>query len=243
MSEQGVLTYGDRRIPYLIEVDPDRNTRVAIHVEPDGRVIVEAPPEADRPSIHSAVVKRARWIATHVAAAEDRQRHIIAREYVSGEQVLYLGRRYVLKVTQSDAGSPRVRLKGNRLEVTRKDISREAVRAAVRAWYRVHARDFFDRRIGELSVSLPWVKERPPFRLLEMTKQWGSCSPKGEIILNPHLIKAPRPCVDYVLIHEMAHLKHHDHSQEFFALLDREIAEWRSVKKRLDRLVDVVTNE
>ena len=243
MSEQGVLTYGDRRIPYLIEVDPDRNTRVAIHVEPDGRVIVEAPPEADRPSIHSAVVKRARWIATHVAAAEDRQRHMIAREYVSGEQVLYLGRRYVLKVTQSDAGSPRVRLKGNRLEVTRKDISREAVRAAVRAWYRVHARDFFDRRIGELSVSLPWVKERPPFRLLEMTKQWGSCSPKGEIILNPHLIKAPRPCVDYVLIHEMAHLKHHDHSQEFFAVLDREIAEWRGVKKRLDRLVDVVTNE
>lgn len=243
MSEQGVLTYGDRRIPYLIEVDPDRNTRVAIHVEPDGTVIVEAPPEADRPSIHSAVVKRARWIATHVAAAEDRQRHMIAREYVSGEQVLYLGRRYVLKVTQSDAGSPRVRLKGNRLEVTRKDISREAVRAAVRAWYRVHARDFFDRRIGELSVSLPWVKERPPFRLLEMTKQWGSCSPKGEIILNPHLIKAPRPCVDYVLIHEMAHLKHHDHSQEFFAVLDREIAEWRGVKKRLDRLVDVVTNE
>ena len=243
MSEQGVLTYGDRRIPYLIEVDPDRNTRVAIHVEPDGRVIVEAPPEADRPSIHSAVVKRARWIATHVAAAEDRQRHMIAREYVSGEQVLYLGRRYVLKVTQSDAGSPRVRLKGNRLEVTRKDISREAVRAAVRALYRVHARDFFDRRIGELSFSLPWVKERPPFRLLEMTKQWGSCSPKGEIILNPHLIKAPRPCVDYVLIHEMAHLKHHDHSQEFFALLDREIAEWRGVKKRLDELVDVVTNE
>lgn len=243
MSNQGVLAYGDRRIPYLIEVDPDRSKRVAIHVEPDGRVIVEAPPEADKPSIHSAVVKRARWIATHVAAAEDRQRHMIAREYVSGEQVLYLGRRYVLKVTQSDQGSPSVRLKGNRLEVTLKDTTRDAVRAAVRAWYRVHARNFFDRRIGELSAGLPWVKERPPFRLLEMSKQWGSCSPKGEIILNPHLIKAPRPCVDYVLVHEMAHLKHHDHSPEFFALLDREIAEWRGVKKRLDDLVDVVTNE
>ncbi len=243
MSNQGVLTYGDRRIPYLIEVDPDRSKRVAIHVEPDGRVIVEAPAEADRPSIHSAVIKRARWIATHVAAAEDRQRHMIAREYVSGEQVLYLGRRYVLKVIQSDQGSPRVRLKGNRLEVTRKDTASEAVRAAVRAWYRVHARNFFDRRIGELSASLPWVKERPPFRLLEMSRQWGSCSPKGEIILNPHLIKAPRPCVDYVLVHEMAHLKHHDHSPEFFALLEREIAEWRGVKKRLDALVEVVTNE
>lgn len=243
MSNQGVLTYGDRRIPYLIEVDPDRSTRVAIHVEPDGRVIVEAPPQADKPSIHSAVVKRARWIATHVAAAEDRQRHMIAREYVSGEQVLYLGRRYVLKVTQSDQGSPSVRLKGNRLEVTRKDTTRDAVRAAVRAWYRVHARNFFDRKIGELSASLPWVKERPPFRLLETSRQWGSCSPKGEIILNPHLIKAPRPCVDYVLIHEMAHLKHHDHSPEFFALLGQEIPEWQRIKKQLDDLVDVVTNE
>jgi predicted metal-dependent hydrolase len=242
MSNQGVLTYGDRRIPYLIEVDPDRSKRVAIHVEPDGRVIVEAPPEADKPSIHSAVVKRARWIATHVAAAEDRQRHMIAREYVSGEQVLYLGRRYVLKVTQSDQGSPSVRLKGNRLEVTRKDTTRDAVRAAVRAWYRVHARNFFDRRIGELSASLPWVKERPPFRLLEMSRQWGSCSPKGEIILNPHLIKAPRPCVDYVLVHEMAHLKHHDHSPEFFALLRQEVPEWHSVKCQLDGLVELLFN-
>lgn len=243
MSDQGVLTYGDRRIPYLIEVDPDRSKRVAIHVEPDGRVIVEAPPEADKPSIHSAVVKRARWIVTHVVAAEDRRRHMIAREYVSGEQVLYLGRRYLLKVIQSDAEAPGVRLKGNRLEVTRKDISRDAVRAAVRAWYRVHARDFFDRRLGELSKSLPWMKERPPFRLLDMTRQWGSCSTKGEIILNPHLIKAPRPCVDYVLVHELAHLKHHDHSPEFFALLDRETPEWRTLKLRLDQLVDVVTNE
>lgn len=243
MSEQGMLTYGDRRIPYSIEVDPDRSKRVAIHVEPDGRVIVEAPPEADRPSIHSAVVKRARWIATHVAAAEDRQRHMIAREYVSGEQVLYLGRRYVLKVTQSDTGSPRVRLKGNRLEVTRKEVSRNVVRSAVRAWYRVHARDFFDRRIGELTASLPWVKERPPFRLLEMTRQWGSCSPKGEVILNPHLIKAPRLCVDYVLVHEMAHLKHHDHSAEFFALLEQQIPAWASVKRQLDDLVEVVMSD
>lgn len=243
MSEQGVLTYGDRRIPYLIEVDPDRSKRVAIHVEPDGRVIVEAPPHADIPTIHSAVVKRARWIATHVAAAAERQRHMIPREYISGEQILYLGRRYVLKVTQSDTGSPRVRLKGKRLEVTRKDISRNAVRAAVRGWYRVHARDYLDRRIGELSAVLPWVSQRPAFRLLEMTRQWGSCSPKGEIILNPHLIKAPRPCVDYVLVHELAHLKQHDHSAEFFALLDREIPEWRGVKTRLDQLVDVLTND
>lgn len=243
MSEQGVLTYGNRRIPYRIEVDPDRSKRVAIHVEPDGCVIVEAPPDADRPSIHSAVAKRARWIATHVAAAEDRQRHVIAREYVSGEQVLYLGRRYVLKVTQSDSGSPSVRLKGNRLEVTRRDTAREAVRAAVRAWYRVHARNFFDRRIGELNARLPWLKERPPFRLLEMSRQWGSCSPKGEIILNPYLIKAPRPCVDYVLVHELAHLKHHDHGPEFFALMAQELPEWHTLKRQLDGLVEILMND
>jgi len=243
MSEQGVLNYGDRRIPYLIEVDPDRSKRVAIHVEPDGRVIVEAPPGTDRPSIHSAVVKRARWIAAHVAAAHERQRHVIPREYISGEQILYLGRRYVLKVTQANETSSHVRLKGNRLEVTRKDISRDAVRAAVRAWYRVHARDYFDQRIGVWCKRLSWVKERPPFRLLEMTRQWGSCSPKGELILNPHLIKAPRPCIDYVLVHELAHLKHHDHSPEFFAALGQEVPDWQQVKRRLDELVELLTND
>ena len=73
-----------------------------------------------------------------------------------------------------------------------------------------------------------------------MSRQWGSCSPSGEIIINPHLVKSPRSCIDYVLIHELAHLRHHDHGPAFWKLIEAHAGEWRQTKKQLDRLVQVL---
>ena len=76
-----------------------------------------------------------------------------------------------------------------------------------------------------------------------MRKQWGSCSPKGVVSLNPHLVKAPRDCIDYVLVHELAHLKEHNHSKRFYGLLDRNMPDWKSRKGKLDGLADLLINE
>ncbi|WP_373636695.1 M48 family metallopeptidase [Yoonia sp. BS5-3] len=67
--------------------------------------------------------------------------------------------------------------------------------------------------------------------------------PAGEIILNPHLIKAPRACIDYVLVHELAHLKHHDHGTEFWRLIDAHAGDWRKAKHHLDGLVEVLLTD
>ncbi len=162
---------------------------------------------------------------------------------MSGEQIFYLGRRYVLKVIDAEGGLETVRLKGNRLEVVAKTRDQPKIRARVRAWYRVKGRDYIARRLKLMVPSLPWVEKEPPFRFLEMSRQWGSCTPKGEIILNPHLIKAPRQCIDYVLVHEMAHLKHHDHSSDFWAIIDTYAGEWRAAKRHLDGLVEVLLRD
>jgi len=95
----------------------------------------------------------------------------------------------------------------------------------------------------QISARLSWVESTPSFRLLEMSRQWGSCSPTGQIILNPHLVKAPRQAVDYVLIHELAHLIHHNHGPEFFRILDREVPEWTQHKQIPDGMVEQLTNE
>lgn len=76
-----------------------------------------------------------------------------------------------------------------------------------------------------------------------MKRQWGSCSPSGEIIINPHLIKAPRDAIEYVLIHELAHLKHHDHGADFWGLVDQHVPEWRKSKHQVDALVEVILGE
>jgi len=235
-----MLAYGENRIPYQVTYDENRRSRVAIHVNPDGTVAVDAPPGFSDESIKAAVQKRARWVVGHVSEARERYAHLRPREYVSGEQVLYLGRRYMLKVMSVDGKPGPARLRGNRLEVETATGSTDDIKGRLRAWYRVRGRDYLSRRIDALAKSLPWVNAPPSFRLLEMSRQWGSCSPSGEIIINPHLVKAPRNCIDYVLIHELAHLKHHDHGAEFWKLIDAHAGDWRSSKRYLDGLVEVL---
>ncbi|MEL7213679.1 MAG: SprT family zinc-dependent metalloprotease [Pseudomonadota bacterium] len=235
-----VLAYGDDRIPYQVNVDETRRSRVAIHVNPDGSVAVDAPPGFSDDNIKAAVQKRARWVVGHVSEARERYAHVRPKEYVSGEQVLYLGRRYMLKVIPVDGKPGPARLRGNRLEVQTANGAQDDVRGRLRAWYRVKGRDYLSRRIDGLTTTLPWVDTPPSFRLLEMSRQWGSCSPSGEIIINPHLVKAPRNCIDYVLIHEMAHLKHHDHGAEFWKLVDTHGGNWRRTKQSLDGLAELL---
>lgn len=235
------LIYGDERIPYVVQPDVKRTSRIAIHVDPDGSVNVDAPPEFSSDAIRKAVQKRARWICTHVADARQRHAMVRPREYVSGEQALYLGRRYVLKVMRTEGSPGPVKMRANRIEVQTRTGDPDDVRGRLRGWYRAKARDYFARRIDDLSAKLPWIDTPPPFRLLSMNRQWGSCSPAGEIILNPDLIKAPRPGIDYVLIHELAHLKHHDHGPEFWGLIDAHAGNWKPAKQLLDSCVELLS--
>jgi hypothetical protein len=243
MSKAFTLVYGVERIPYAVTLDPKRTTRIAIHVDPDGSVLVDAPPDFADDAVRRAVQKRARWVIEHVADARNRHAHVRPREYVSGEQVLYLGRRYMLKVIRVDAPPGVVRLNGAQLEVKTRTGDPDDIRGRVRAWYRIKARNYFAKQLAELAARMSWVDETPPFRMLDMTRQWGSCSPDGYVILNPGLIRAPRECIEYVLIHELSHLRHHDHGPEFWRLLARHVPDWQARKVRLDTMVEVLLRD
>lgn len=238
-----VLHYGDEHIPYAVRTNANRRERVEINVLPDGTVDVEAPLEATPDAITKAVQKRARWIVSHVSDARKRFAHVLPRQYVSGEQVLYQGRRYGLKVVAVDKAQRSIKLKGSLLIVATDNTSPFAVRATVRAWYRMKARDYFAQRIIATCKALPWVQDAPPFRLLEMSTQWGSCAVGGYVLLNPALVKAPRECIDYVIIHEVCHLREHNHSPAFFKLLSLAVPGWEATKLKLDQMAEVLLNE
>ena len=243
MKRVVVSGYGEDRIPYQVSYPDNRSSRVAIHVNPDGSVAVDAPHGFSDDSIKLAVQKRARWVVGHVSEAKSRYAHVRPREYVSGEQVLYLGRRYMLMVIPTDMSPAPALLRGNRLEFETAKGTEDDIRDPLRAWYRIRGRDYLSRRIDALVNRLPWVDAPLPFRLLEMSRQWGSCSLSGEVTINPHLVKAPRNCIDYVLIHELAHLKHHDHGQTFWKLIDAHAGDWRKAKHHLDGLVEVLLQD
>lgn len=235
------MAYGEEVITFSLRRQSFRTvSRVAIHVEPDGRVLVDAPSTAPLTAVLAAVKKRSRWISQHVGAAKARLTHVLPREYVSGESLHYLGRRYRLKVLVDATASAAARMRGAFIVVTVPHRQPTLVQSALDAWYRHRARELLADRLAAVAATLRWVRQIPPMRLQFMTVQWGSCSPAGRITLNPLLVKTPRECIDYVLLHELCHLLHHNHSPSFYRTLDRHMPNWRAVKERLDNMAEDV---
>ncbi|MBF0183887.1 MAG: M48 family metallopeptidase [Magnetococcales bacterium] len=238
------IVYGDDRIDFLVCVAPHRpKHKVAIHVCPDGSVQVDAPEGATEGEIRDAVRKQARWVLKHVSEARQQREHVLARHYVSGESHFYLGRRHLLKVTVAPDEQGRVKLLRGRLEVCCARDNPVLVKILLRAWYQERAKEYLQNRLAIHTDRLPWLAETPSWKLLPMQKQWGSCSPKGVISLNPHLVKAPRECVDYVLLHELCHLREHNHSERYYQLLGQWLPEWKLVKAKLDGMAELLLNE
>ena len=236
----GTVRYGERMICYDIVPKDGLRAKIRIHVHPNARVEVEAPSGTPPVAIRNAVLKRARWIDTQLADIEEMRRHVLAREYVSGEAHFYLGRRYQLKVVEDREAASVVQLKAGLLRVVLPHADTAEVRRRLNAWYRERADAYFRKRLGQLAHKAPWVEVLPTVKLMTMRRQWGSCSPSGSINLNPHLIRAPRECVDYVLLHEICHIREHNHSKEFYALLDKVQPGWRPIKLKLDSLAELL---
>ncbi len=249
-SQTHAVQYGDQRFQFLwrqheteaqIQQTANSTRKARIHVHPDGVVEVETPADATLAEVKGALLKRARWITRHLREIHARQADLHHRQYVSGESVFYLGRRYVLKVVK-DAGNRQVKMLRGQVRVVVPNTTRESVRKALYQWYRARAHEVFRRRIEAVGNALPWIKQVPSWSIREMQTQWGSCSPGGAILLNPHLVKTPTRCIDYVILHELCHLKEHNHSPRFYSLLDQAMPDWQKVKERLDGVSDMYLN-
>tara|TARA_R110000787_G_scaffold257795_2_gene362998 strand:- start:3917 stop:4324 length:408 start_codon:yes stop_codon:yes gene_type:complete len=93
------------------------------------------------------------------------------------------------------------------------------VKILINEWYKDRAELISRDGLKSLIYKDSWVENSPSFKLMVMKKQWGSCSTKGDLILNPHLVKAPKECIDYVLLHGLCHIAEHNHSERFWRLL------------------------
>lgn len=132
------------------------------------------------------------------------------------------------------------RMRGGHIAVRTAQREPALIRSALDAWYGMRAREVLAARLESVAASLKWVRTPPPLRLQPMKRQWGSCSPTGRLTLNPHLVKAPGECIDYVIVHELCHLKEHNHGLRFHRLLDAQMPGWRAVKERLDGLAEQI---
>jgi len=236
------VPYGDSIIRFNICYLPQKTKKISIHVYPNGAVQVDSPKDTTLIDIKKAVLKRARWICKHLHQVNTNKENILHHQYMSGESHLYMGRRYKLKIIKVTRMEPSVKLFRGCIEIRAKDKSSISIKNQLTEWYRERAKTIFDKRVSAVAENTVWMKDSPKWKLIAMTKQWGSCSPKGIISLNPHLIKAPRECIDYVILHEMCHLKEHNHSPRYYRLLSQSLPDWKAVKSRLDGMSELLLN-
>lgn len=232
------ILYGDQRIAFTVRFRPVKSLRVRIHVEADGRVNVDAPEGAPLEAVIAAVRERARWICLRLQQEHARSGDRVSRQYVTGEVCFYIGRRYFLKVIRGAPSGVRL-LRGN-LEVKTLSGDGVSVKALLDIWFRQRATEIFAQRLLACVACHPEFHGVPDFRLWAMRKRWGSCTPAGKLVLNPQLVKAPASCIDYVLMHELCHLKIHHHGRQFHERLDSLMPDWRQRKQTLDNLAETL---
>lgn len=221
-----------RQFTYRIILS-ERKT-LGISVTPELEIIVRAPVNASKDRIREIVKRKARWIEKQRIHFEAFHPRTKLRKYIGGETHLYLGRSYKLKVNKGLQNV--VKLKNGEILITVKNNT--TAKQVLTNWYRSQA----ETKFGELMVPIirsfrKYNVEPSEIKLKAMAKRWGSCTPNGRILLNPELIKAPRICIEYVLIHEMCHLVHHRHTKKFYELQKREMPDWEKWKAKLERLL------
>lgn len=198
---------------------------------PDGWVRIAAPESMPEDAIKRALIRRLPWVRRQ-------QREITAaprqspREMLAGESHYVLGRRYRLRVEES-TGATTVRRRGHALVLeARPDTSLNARLTALDAFYRATLRE----RVDELLAV--WTDQMGvgpvDYRLLRMRTRWGTAdAARRRITLNPELAKQPVDCVEYVVVHELAHLFEHTHGERFTALMDQYLPDWRNRRDKL----------
>ena len=216
------------------ELQFQQRKTLGITVRPDTNVLVRAPLDADLESIRKKVRKRASWIIKQQSYFNQFLPRPVPKRFVSGESHLYMGRQYLLEVKIGRNES--VKYSGAYITVVAKKDDR--VEYLLSEWYRVHA----ERKFAQ--ISKPIIEEFEKYDvkpagifIKRMETSWGRYTSDGKVFLNPELIKAPRGCIEYVIIHELCHLVHPNHSQKFYQLLSKEMPQWTRWKERLEKFL------
>jgi predicted metal-dependent hydrolase len=235
--ERSQVQWGLTTIPYEIR-RRERRATVSIAVEPSGEVVLTAPPTAAVEKLDRLILTRAPWIVAKLRRRSDLP-PAPAREFVSGETFLYLGRQHRLRIEPDSPQIGPLTLEHGWLRLRLPRLLEEQhrpayARAALLDWYTRKAQTRLPERLAlwakKLDVPLPRLLIREP------RKRWGSCHPSGIVRLNWRIIQAPLRLVDYVVAHELCHLLHEGHGRAFWATLGRAMPDYEARRSRLVEL-------
>ena len=215
-----------------------RRRTISISISPDNGVVVKAPYLTPAGTIKRFVNDKSEWIKKILAGFKSLKRIDNVKGYSDGDSILLFGRDFRLKLYQSDRYSIRIG-SGDTIEAGYvKNSNPLIIRAMLEGWFKYIAQDKIRQKFREILVRYDNYRFRPGDLVVRtMKKRWGSCSTKGKIAISYDLVRLDEAYTEYVILHELCHLKHHNHGADFYRLLSEVYPDWKKVREGLKKYI------
>ena len=228
-----IVNHGDKTIEFELERKDVKN--INLRVKPDLRILVSANERVPIHYIENYIKDKSPWILEKIQHFEKTRNTNALREFVSGETVRYLGKQYRLRVEQTDKEEAKF-FQGYVYLYVRDKNNYNRKKRLFDQWIKQKADHTFNESLERM---YPKIKKygiaKPVIVIRAMKTRWGSCSrEKNKITLNFELIKAPKYCIDYIVLHELIHFRYRNHNQEFYNFLTALMPDWKQRKSLLD---------
>ena len=210
-----------------------KNLHLSVH-PPTGRVRISAPKHMKLDTIRVFAVSKVGWIKKHQTKIRSQERET-ARDFVTRESHYFMGKRYLLRVIDSES-TPRVILKHDIIEMYVRPGSGIGKRKEILdTWYRQQLKELLPKYLAK------WEKiikvNVGEIGIKRMKTRWGTCNREaGRIWLNLEIANKPPECLEYILVHEMVHLLERRHNEIFVTYMDRFLPKWRAIREELNQL-------
>jgi predicted metal-dependent hydrolase len=210
---------------------------LGISVLPDSTVIVRVPYRTSLKTINRIVQEKAAWIIKHRDSYSNQDKSKLIRLYSDGEKHLFRGNESVLKIEKSFKNFIRFKEGVIELGLDNKDDP-GAVKRLLYSGYKDEAMAVFPMILSSVMKKYEDQSFKPSGLIIRsMKRRWGSCSNKGLITLSTELIKLPDLLIEYVILHELCHLKHHNHGAGYYKLLSDLFPDWKVIRKELRKFI------
>jgi len=225
--EQRTALLSGKHITYTLKRSGKRRS-IGLRIDDRG-LTISAPLRASEKWLHSVLQDKANWVVEKLDGWQARKPAAIF--WRDGETIDYLGELLVLRVAQSLFASP-LQLRGKELWVFVADAGETAhIEKMVSRWYQSEAQILFEQRAAHYAQRLD-VSPRA-IKLSSAKAQWGSCTASGTVRLNEQLVKLPQRLIDYVVVHELAHLRELNHSAAFWGIVESVCPDYTSLRSEL----------
>jgi len=223
------IKINNQTLEYTI-IRSNRKT-LGLEIRPEKGLLIRAPKRISQQKIQEVIIKKSSWIIKKLEEVKEIKPEPKPLEFITGEEILYLGEYYKIKIKEEkNCLRPKVLFKFDCFLIIvdyniKNEERRQIIRNALVVWYKNHAGLVINKRINIFKDRIG--VEPALVRIKKQRKRWGSCSSMGNINFNWKLIMAPMSVLDYLVVHELAHLVHPNHSKEYWNLVELIISDYQ----------------